>query len=281
VKPEHAAAFEGLLIDVLSLYDRPRPSDTVTAIWWEALAPFPFELVATALQAHAAESPFPPKPADIRACLVDSDGRPTADEAWPLALTAQDEAATVVLTAEAVEAWAIARPVLNVGDEVGARRTFLDAYARLVGDARRRLEPVSWSVSLGHDPDARAIALSRAVERRQITSAKAGALLPVAIADTAETRKMVQIAGLLVNKNLKPTNVHKLPNMEERNARRFLSAVREGLAGVQDPAERARAERERNRAERAERESASRAELLAQIVQVEIRRGETAPQDCA
>lgn len=107
-----------------------------------------------------------------------SDGRPGADEAWATAILAHDEAETVVWTSEISMAFSVARPLLDLGDKVGARMAFRDAYERMVIDARRERNPVRWEASLGYDADRRRSVLSSAVEFGRLPAQYAQALLP-------------------------------------------------------------------------------------------------------
>lgn len=147
-----------------------QPNPINTALFFRALAKYPLEAVRAGFDAHVGDPQrgrFVPTPADIVAQiegLAAEDGRPGADESWAVAVMARDEAATVVWTEEMRQAWAVARPVMDLGDEVGARMAFKDAYARLVDDARRRRTPPSWQLSLGHDAQGRREAIERAVE---------------------------------------------------------------------------------------------------------------------
>lgn len=126
--------------------------------------------VRAAFDAHVKDierGRFAPLPADLLAQIErnrQADGRPTADEAWPIALASADEARTVVWSGETAEAWGIARPVYLAGDEVGARMAFKAAYSRLVAEAREAREPARWSPSIGHDARLRDEALRIAVE---------------------------------------------------------------------------------------------------------------------
>ena len=138
---DHAADFEAVLTGILSIYNRERPTPAAARAWWAALEPFEWRHVCAALNEHAARSKFPPTPADIVERLESCDGRPTAAEAWALALAADDEAETVVWTPEIAEARSAAKPALDIGDKVGARQAFVEAYERRVAEARRELRP--------------------------------------------------------------------------------------------------------------------------------------------
>ena len=254
---EHAAAFEEALTGVLDLYGRPSPSHAVLRAWWAVLAPFPWEQVQRALAEHARACKFAPTPADIVERLHAADGRPGAETAWALALRARDEALTVVWTAEVAEAFGIARPVLDAGDEVGARKAFLEAYRGLVAEARRQMRPAAWTASLGLDPQCRADALSEALRRGQLSEHWRTQLLPERAQSAGDcAQEPSPVAGLLAG------SADGLPAPERR---RFLQAVREGLR--QGAAARAAAEQEHEataearRVDQDQRRAAQRAAL--------------------
>jgi len=136
--------------------------------WFRVLSRFSIEAVRYGLDAHMADPKagrYSPTPADVIAKIearIAQDGRPGAEEAWALTVKAADEQQTVVWTQEMSEAFAIARPILLGGDEVGARMAFREAYTRLVEAARAARVRPSWSVSEGHDPQLRAVAVQAA-----------------------------------------------------------------------------------------------------------------------
>lgn len=146
------------------------PNATNTALFFRALARYPLSEVRAAFDAHVADPQrgrFVPVPADLIAqieAMAGDDGRPGAEEAWAIALRGQDEAETIVWTEEAAQAWGVALPVLQSGDDVGARMAFREAYGRMVAEARSQRRAVQWSAALGHDPTRRADALRRAAD---------------------------------------------------------------------------------------------------------------------
>lgn len=162
--------FLALLDDVGALLQRPGQSlsPTARAMFFRALTPYSLVDVRAAFDAHVKDPQrgrFMPLPADLIAQILGAnlaDGRPGPEEGWAIALRAQDEADTVVWTAEIAEAWGIARPILVAGDEVGARMAFREAYVRLADQARRAGRPVAWTASLGHDTKLRQVALDAA-----------------------------------------------------------------------------------------------------------------------
>lgn len=114
----------------------------------------------------------------VAEAIAEQDGRPGADEAWAIAVNASDESATVVWTEEIAEAFAAAKPVLDVGDKIGARMAFRAAYERIVEEARKAAAPTVWKVSLGFDSTKRVEALTRAVERKRLPATSLQHCLP-------------------------------------------------------------------------------------------------------
>lgn len=203
------------------------------APYWELLAKrLDIEAFATALERHALDPErgrFFPRPADLMAAAP-SDGRPSGDEAWALALLARDEADTVCWTEEIAAATAAAWPVLDVGDKVGARMAFLAAYQRVVSRAREDGQPVRWRMSLGHDPQRRADACEAALRQGLVRLEEVEHLLPAPPA----TGPVAEIAGLLAGK------VMAHPAREEGRIRQHLAALREAIrtpAQAQEPVE--------------------------------------------
>lgn len=162
--------FSTMLDAVCSLLSRAQytPNAGNSAMWFRALARHDLAAVRAGFDAHVADPQrgrFVPVPADILAQiegLAANDGRPGPEEAWATALRAENEFNTVVWTEEAAQAWAIAKPVLDNGDNIGARMAFKEAYQRLTDEARRARRAPAWSASLGFDLEQRAEALLQA-----------------------------------------------------------------------------------------------------------------------
>lgn len=131
---------------------------------------------------------------DILERLDSADGRPAADEAWTTALLALDESQTVIWTDETRQAFAIAKPCLDIHDRVGARMAFKAAYDRLLADARARRTRVEWTASLGQDVECRRIALESAVLAGKIPATQAAGLLPPPPANPAIAATVLQLA---------------------------------------------------------------------------------------
>jgi hypothetical protein len=223
-----APAFEAMLADFAELHNKPRPSDGVVLIYWAALEPYPWPQVRAAFGAHVCRCSFMPKPHDLIEILEAHDGRPSAEEAWAVAIQAHDEGATVVWTHETSEAWGTCRPLLDTGDQVAARMTFKDAYNRLVAEARRELRPVAWATSLGTDAARREAPLRQAVALGLIPADMVTALLPPPVEDTDEAHEAQQAAKLLTGK------VADWRDPRSDAARRFRAAVLAGLAQARE-----------------------------------------------
>lgn len=170
--------------------------------------------------------------------IEEEDGRPGADEAWAIAIGAQDEAETVVWTEEMAQAFEVARPVLDARDKVGARVAFRDAYERLVRNAREAGAGCCWTVSLGHDEQRRAASLQTAVTAGRLPSETAMRYLPAVQTDSPV------IAALIGGKPQALLEHRDLTEAERETNRKGLAALRANL----DEMERREAERVARRA---------------------------------
>lgn len=172
--------FVTMLCDVWALSSKT-PTEGQAAMFIRALAAYTLDDVRRAFDAHVKDPQrgrFAPLPADLIAQIEGGadDGRPGPEEAWAIALGAADEHATVVWTDEIAAAWAIAKPVFAIGDEVGARMAFREAYTRMVADERKRRQPAVWRASLGFDKDARRAAIEAAVDAGRLDQTELQAL---------------------------------------------------------------------------------------------------------
>ena len=137
--------------------------EEVAAGWAEELTALTEQEVANGVR-ECKKSKFPPTlPAFLTMCRPASvSAWPTADEAWATALKANDENETVTWTQEICDAWAVCRPVLKGGDQVGARMAFKAAYDRIVAQANAEGRSPEWIISQGRDPEKRAMAVEAA-----------------------------------------------------------------------------------------------------------------------
>lgn len=133
--------------------------------------------------------------------LDDADGRPGANEAWSIALSGFDGSETIVTNNEIAIAMGVAKPIMDSGDDVGARMAFRDAYERIVREERAKGTKVTWWPSLGSDAHRRIDAIKEAVDRGRLTHERAMAYLP-APATPDELAKGNAIAGLLTGQSV-------------------------------------------------------------------------------
>lgn len=185
MRKEDFADFCQMLDDAYALLaGNSMPSSTAKAMFFRALSKYRIESVRAGFDAHVkdpARGRFAPKPADIVAQidgLVADDGRPGAEEAWAMACRAADESETVVWSEEMAQAFEVCQPLLQMGDQIGARMTFKESYLRQVEDARRLRRPVSWTASLGYDQNKRSAALTDAETRGFLGAGDALRLAP-------------------------------------------------------------------------------------------------------
>jgi hypothetical protein len=162
------------------MYAKPMPEPAITKAWIAALAPYPLHIIEAAMRSYCEENgEFAPVPASIATRCKLMDGRPGAEEAWAIALTSRDQNDTVVWTTEIAEAFSLCEPVLELGDEVGARMAFKEAYQRLTTAARAAAVSTIWIASLGWDSTRRPAVLSKASNAGLLPVPTVTALLPL------------------------------------------------------------------------------------------------------
>lgn len=110
--------------------------------------------------------------------MPSADAYLSANEAWALALSGEDDMDTIVWTEEVAAAMGVARPVLDLGDKVGARMAFIGAYEREIAKAKAEGRKPKWTVSLGYSPERRQDAISEAVKMGRLEAPKVEHLLP-------------------------------------------------------------------------------------------------------
>lgn len=104
------------------------------------------------------------------------DGRPGADEAW--AMIPRDEHTSAMMTEEMAEAYGIAKPLLNEGDQIAARKSFIEAYSRIVERNKQAGVSLKWFPSLGRDSEMRTTVLQEAVRLGRIGADHAEKIVP-------------------------------------------------------------------------------------------------------
>jgi hypothetical protein len=98
------------------------------------------------------------------------------NEAW--ALCPRDESSTVVWTDEICSAYGVAEPLLQQGDQVGARVAFLEAYKRGVAESQAAGRKPKWSPSFGHNESQRSSALLDAAKLGRLPAEYVARMLP-------------------------------------------------------------------------------------------------------
>jgi hypothetical protein len=149
-------------------------SETAIQVMLDDLARYPEPQVMGALTRCRRELKGRMTIADVLTRL--DDGRPGVEEAW--SMVPKGEADTAVWTEEMAQAMGAAHPLLDSGDEVGARMAFKEVYQNLCRQARDRCTPVAWSVSLGWDKSGRESAIKAGVAAGRLTAQQAMIFIP-------------------------------------------------------------------------------------------------------
>jgi hypothetical protein len=179
--------FLAALTRTFATYGKPLPDPEVLGVWVTTLDPYPIEGIARALAQHVAECRFAPVPADVTSRLPrQTDDRPDANEAWAISLRSRDERDTVVWTQECAEAFSVCLPVLEGGDEVGARMAFKSAYERIVERERAAGRQAQWMKSLGFDADRRDAVLAEGIRAGRLQLEDVRAVAPQLAAPDSE-----------------------------------------------------------------------------------------------
>lgn len=167
--------FAKVLAATLDAYGRRPPMPETVELWFHVMKGFSFEQFRMACQKHVMQSPKePPTPGAILQSLqVKDSSRPGVEEAWSIAVKACDESETVMMNDDIAQAWGAAKPIFDLGDEVGARMAFKEVYARLVASANG---PAVWWPSIGSDPHKRDTALKEARRQGLLAAPQAEAL---------------------------------------------------------------------------------------------------------
>lgn len=255
MRPDEKIEFAALIEKTWRFYGQ-KPTGEVVADWFDLLEGFPLDAIRAAFSRHLTDpdrGQYPPKPADLARFLPvpkpQDDGRPGPDEAWGMLLrVARDEAETGVLSEEMREAWLACGPILDEGDEVGARRCFIEVYGRRVQAARERHEPARWTATLGTDKALRQQGVDQAVKLGRIGADQARALLP-----GPSTASLEQVAGLLEGPDAPPDAV----SVSQR-LRGLIEIINNAGAAADD-------QRKAEEAARREQEQAERARVLQEL----------------
>jgi len=104
------------------------PSDQVNAALKECLRTLSGRLTLAAILER------------LQAC----DDHPAPDEAWIIALAAENPSNKQAVTRLIQQAFKFVKPALDFGDKFGARAGFIERYKRLLAEARAQRKPADW-----------------------------------------------------------------------------------------------------------------------------------------
>lgn len=228
------------LLDDAYVFQKDLLSAPAKIVFFRAMAAYPLETVRAAMSAHMLDpkvGKWAMQPADLIAQIqgaAGNDGRPGAEEAWAIALTSRDEADTVVWTTETAEAFSLCQPILGLGDEVGARMAFKEAYLRLVTASRTRNATAVWVASLGWDLTRRTAVLTKAANAGLLPAPLVAGLLPPPVAEPAQsdTNALAQIdkiRKMMADMNAEKQRESDLHAQREREATADAKARANGL----------------------------------------------------
>ena len=184
--------FFALLDQACEAIGKPAKSVNAKQVFLQILGGYGINNLRGAVYAHLSDPDrgrFVPTPADLKAQIdmaIQKDGRPTADEAWAIAVKLDDERATVVINGEIAQAWGVACEIMP--DRVGARMAFRSAYERLVSESRASGVDVNWYASIGFDIQGREGPLMEGVSKGLLIESHIKPLLPNAVNETAFKR---------------------------------------------------------------------------------------------
>lgn len=203
---------------------RIEPDVDVLDLWWGALKIYSIQQVRNGFNRFIrdAKSDFLLPKAIVAAIQANEpDGRVGAEEAW--AMYPHDEATSAVITNEMAEAMQIAQPLYSAGDKIAARKSFLEAYQRIVEQNKTNNLAPTWFASLGHDKAGREAALKDAVQKGRISQTHAAGLLPAPIPNV--------ISSAINQLKLATTENTKLTDTEREKASKKMAAIKAMFQG--------------------------------------------------
>lgn len=174
-------------------------SDFALDVFLEDVDGYSFVDVMTAIRNARKQAKGRISIGDIMQQMDNMDGRPSAEEAWALAVKSLDENLTIALTQETQEAWSSgASELLDIGDKFNASRAYIEKYNQLVAAARDKNVPISWFVSLGDDKDQRDNVVRQAYKENKITKEHAETLLPYHKSDEGIYKALQNSVALMI-----------------------------------------------------------------------------------
>jgi len=203
--------FSDMLNDLADFYNK-KLSTLQLQMYFKVLSIYPLKAVQVAIEAHLSDSErgrFMPLPADLIGHLekLRFDGRPSAEEAWSVAVQSIDERVTVVWTQETQDAWwGAASELMAIGDKFNASRGFIGKYNDLVSVNRLQGKTVVWSVAQGYDKDLREQAIREAHKAKKISTEHAKILLPYHKVDDGALAALENKAALMIENKATTAN---------------------------------------------------------------------------
>ena len=194
MRKEDFPEFNSAWADALGVYGVRQPESVILAVF-AALAPYPLADVQRAIAAHISDpqnGKYAPKPADVIAWMLVSvqDGRPGVEEAWAMCPLSERDSAW--MTEEIAAAAAAASSLIERGDLIAGRMTFVEVYRREIQAARIGQRPVRWWRSHGWDPRTRETPMNQGLAQKYL--AQAGLALPNLAPATAEQAELGETA---------------------------------------------------------------------------------------
>lgn len=215
-------------------------SEVALDIFLDDVEGYPFVAVMTAIRNARKQAKGRVSVGDVMGHLENLDGRPSAEEAWAIAVKSLDNNLTVALTHEMQNALASGvSELLEMGDKFNASRAFVEKYNQLVASAREQKLPVGWFMSLGYDKDMRDEAIRQAYKENKITKEYAQILLPYHQAVEGTFERIQNNVSLMIE-NKGATNDHKtLSRIDELKTsgelhQKRISELRKAI-GVEQP----------------------------------------------
>jgi len=123
--------FSSSLREVMSLYNKKADPD-IFSIWWNILEDYSLEEVKYAFIQYAKNEKYPPVPAGVIE-FIPSARKISADQAW--AHVPKSECKSAYVTEKMMKSLAQAIPLIDAGDMIAARKTFISAYDSLPDDS--------------------------------------------------------------------------------------------------------------------------------------------------
>ncbi len=138
----------------------------VIKVFWQSLEEFEINEVDAAFNGYLRVGRFMPTPAEIIARIPRAKLHLDKNEAWALCQRLKSEEDTTIITGQMRDAWAIACPILEAKDKVGARMAFIGAYERLVLEN----PAVKWEVQGGTNKELKYQRVNEAVQLGRLGS---------------------------------------------------------------------------------------------------------------